>query len=244
MTVAEPPTPVPAAKASTFEDFVDIWYKPAAVFERRQPVGFWTPFLVVTALTGIIIWFSTPVMQPIYESVFNQGAARIMARNPQMTPEMMDRARATMTRFFPVFAVIGTPFRVFTLGLFLWLCGKLVKATEGFGTALGVAAFASLPRILESLIYAVQAALMDPTKLDGPSRLMIGPSRFVDPASVSPIVVVLLSRLDLFTIWVLVLVTIGLSVTGRIPRGRAWAATAVLWVLGTLAAVGGALRGG
>ena len=46
-----PPSASPAASpasASVWEDFIDIFYAPSAVFARRSTSGFFIPMLVVT----------------------------------------------------------------------------------------------------------------------------------------------------------------------------------------------------
>jgi hypothetical protein len=50
-----------------------------------------------------------------------------------------------------------------------------------------------------------------------------------------------LGRMDVFTIWVTVLLAIGLAVTGRISRGKAAMAAVVIWLIGALPGVVGAL---
>jgi hypothetical protein len=45
-----------------------------------------------------------------------------------------------------------------------------------------------------------------------------------------------------FTIWATILLGIGLAVTGRIPRGRAFVVAAIVWVIGSLPDLMGALR--
>jgi hypothetical protein len=52
----------------------------------------------------------------------------------------------------------------------------------------------------------------------------------------------LLGRIDVFTIWVTILLAIGLSVTGKIPRSRAAIAAAVVWLVGALPSLLQALR--
>ena len=41
-----------------------------------------------------------------------------------------------------------------------------------------------------------------------------------------------MGRLDVFTIWVTVLLAIGLAVTGNVSRSRAAIAAAIVWLLG------------
>jgi len=49
-------------------------------------------------------------------------------------------------------------------------------------------------------------------------------------------------RLDVFTLWTTVLLAIGLSVTGRIPRRQAAMAAAIVWFVGAVPALLTALR--
>jgi hypothetical protein len=51
-----------------------------------------------------------------------------------------------------------------------------------------------------------------------------------------------LGRVDVFTIWITILLGIGLSVTGKIPRSKAMIAAALVWAIGALPAVLQALR--
>jgi hypothetical protein len=88
----------------------------------------------------------------------------------------------------------------------------------------------------------VQGLLLDPATLNGRFRLSLGVGRFLDPDTASPVLLALLGRVDVFTIWITVLLAIGLSVTGRIPRSRAAVAAAIVWVAGALPQLLGALR--
>jgi hypothetical protein len=93
------------------------------------------------------------------------------------------------------------------------------------------------------VVTGIQGLIVDPATLDGRFRLSLGVGRFLDPDAASPVLLALVGRLDVFTIWVTVLLAIGLSVTGRIPRVRAAIAAALVWLLGALPALLGALRG-
>ncbi|MDB4872113.1 MAG: Yip1 protein, partial [Gemmatimonadales bacterium] len=72
----------------------------------------------------------------------------------------------------------------------------------------------------------------------------ISPARFMDPDQASPVLLALLSRVDPFVIWITVLLAIGLHVVGEIPKQQAYISAAIVWVVGALPAVFGALRGG
>ena len=83
---------------------------------------------------------------------------------------------------------------------------------------------------------------MDPASLTGQYKVSLGVGRFLDPDAASPILLALVARLDVFTIWVTVLLVIGLSVTGKISRSNAAIAGVVVWVVGALPALLAALR--
>jgi hypothetical protein len=91
-----------------------------------------------------------------------------------------------------------------------------------------------MPRVLEAFVNALQGIFMDPGKLDGRFRVTLGVGRFLDPNNTSPILLALLGRLDVFTIWVTVLLAIGLSVTGGITRARAFLVAPLIWLAGAI----------
>ncbi|HET9682570.1 MAG TPA: hypothetical protein VFP15_00585, partial [Gemmatimonadaceae bacterium] len=57
--------PAPAKPASRWEDFIDIFYAPSSVYERRARSGFGIPMLVITVLIGLIFIANSSAMQPI-----------------------------------------------------------------------------------------------------------------------------------------------------------------------------------
>ena len=88
----------------------------------------------------------------------------------------------------------------------------------------------------------VEGLVMAPASLDVQYRGSLGPGRFLDPDATSPLVLGLVARLDVFTLWITVLLAIGLSVTGRIPKRQAAIAAALVWLLGAVPALLTAMR--
>jgi hypothetical protein len=64
----------------------------------------------------------------------------------------------------------------------------------------------------------------------------------MDPVTTQPVLLAIASRVDLFTIWVTVLLAIGLHVVGRIPKQSAAIAAAMTWLVGGFPVLFGALR--
>lgn len=229
-------------QASLWEDFIDIFVSPSEVFERRRNAGFFIPLLVLAGLTVAITLVGRNALQPIFDSEFARGMAAAARKNPQMTDAQMASAQAISSKFMPIFLAFGALISPLLIGVVLWIVGKFVDAREDIGAACMIAVYALFPRVLDSLLRVVQAFLLDPSTLNGQYRVALSPARFFNPDSASPVLIALLGRIDLFTIWVTVLLAIGLSVVARIPRSRAAIAAAIVWVLGSLPAVLGALR--
>ena len=228
--------------AAVWEDFIDIFYAPSAVFSRRERGSAWIPLLVVTLLVGGLFFINSGVLQPIMDAEFDRQMALAMRNNPQMTPELVERFRQIGTRIGQIGIFIFGPLAIFSIGCVLWVVGKLVEAKQSFTSALVVAAYSYVPRVLEAVVNGAQGLFLDPAQLDGRFRLSLGPGRFLDPDTAPPLALAVLGRVDVFTIWVTVLLAIGLSVTGKIPRQQAAIAAVIVWIVGALPLIAQALR--
>jgi hypothetical protein len=227
-------TNVPAGRAATWEDFIDIFYAPSMVFARRARGSFWIPFFVVTVAIGVLFYLNSGVLQPVMEGEFNRAMAAAMRSNPRFTPEMADRFRQTGERLAQVAGFVTVPIGICLTGSAVWLIGKLFESRQTYRAALVVAAYAWVPKILEAVLTGVQGLFLDPSQLNGRFRLTLGVGRFFDPDTTSPIFLAFVGRIDVFTIWVTVLLAIGLSVTGGISRSRAALAAPLIWAAGAL----------
>ena len=232
---AEPP-------ASRWEDFIDIFYAPSKVFARRANSGFGLPMLVVTILFGVIMLAMSGAMEPVRDAEFHRAAAAAMRNNPNVTAEMMEKGRAFGEIGAKIGAFIFVPIGIFLMGVMVWVVSRMFDSRMNLNQATVIAAFAWMPKVIEAIVSGVQGLLLDPAMLNGRYRVSLGLGRFFDPDVASPMLLALIGRLDLFTIWVTVLLVIGLSVIGKVPRQRAAIAGVLLWVIGAIPAILGAAR--
>jgi hypothetical protein len=231
------------ANAGLWEDFVDIFYAPSSVFARRSHGKFGLPLLFLIVAGTVLFFLTKNAMQPIMDAEFTRRSAEMLRKNPNMTSEQLASGRNFFEMLGPVFFAVGLTLTVLGAGLVLWLVGKLFDAKESLAAAMMIATYAQVPRILQILTNAAQALFMSPDKLTSVNSVGFNLARFMDPDHTSATVIAIASRVDLFTIWATVLLAIGLHVVGRIPRQRAAIAAAIVWVVGALPALFGALRG-
>lgn len=230
--------------AGLWEDFVDIFYTPSSVFARRSDGKFGKPLLFLV-LAGTVLFFLTKnATQPIMDAEFSRQAARMLRENPNMTAEQLSSGRGFFETFAPVFVAFGLTFGVLFTGIILWLVGKLFEAKESVAAAIMIATYSSVPHLVQILTNAAQGLVMSPEKLNHMNAVGFNLARFMDPDQASPVLIALASRVDLFTIWVTVLLAIGLHVVGKIPKQQAAIAAGITWLVGALPGVLGGLRGG
>ncbi|MFN2637227.1 MAG: YIP1 family protein [Gemmatimonadaceae bacterium] len=229
--------------ASLWEDFVDIFYAPSSVFARRSD-GKWGKPLLFLVLAGTVLFFLTKnAMQPIMDAEFARRSADMMRKNPNLTAEQLSTGRGFFETFGAVFFAIGLTASIIFTGIALWIVGKLFDAKESVAAALMVATYSEVPRVVQILTNAAQGLFMSPESMTSVNSVSFSLARFMNPDTSSAVLIALASRVDVFTIWVTVLLAIGLRVVGRIPKQQAAIAAAIVWLLGAVPAIIGALRG-
>jgi hypothetical protein len=235
--------PAPA-KAGLWEDFVDIFYAPSSVFARRADGKFAMPLLFLIVVGTILYFLTKNAIQPMMDAEFARRSADMLRKNPNLTQEQLASGRGFFETLGPLFFAIGLTLTVLGTGLVLWLVGKLFDAKESVAAAMMIATYAEVPRIVQILTNAAQGLFMSPESLNSMNATSFSLARFIDPDHGSAVLIALASRVDLFTIWVTVLLAIGLYVVGKVTKQQAAIAAVVTWVVGALPVVFGALRQG
>lgn len=230
-------------KVSLWEDFIDIFTSPSAVFRRREGEGFGIQLLVLTVLFAILILGTKGLVMPAIDADIARQGAKMAQSHPEITADVLQKQQAMGEKFGPIFVIILIPIMAMLTGLVLWLVGKIFDSKQTGTAALMVATYAFFPKLLASVAGALIAYFSNPDRLNGMTRLSVGVGAFLDPDKTSPLILALLVRVDVFTIWETVLLGIGLSITGKIPKAQAYTAAAIVWLIGALPGVLGALRG-
>jgi hypothetical protein len=240
---AEPAGDEESGRAGLWEDFIDIFYAPGSVFARRSDGQFGKPLLFLVAVGTVLFFLTKNATQPLMDAEFARRSADMLRKNPNLTAEQLSSGRGFYEMFAPLFFAIGITVSILGTGLVLWLVGKLFDAKESVAAAIMIATYSEVPRLVQILTNAAQGLVMSPEKLNSMNAVGFSLARFMDPDNSSQVMLALASRVDLFTIWVTVLLAIGLHVVGKIPKQQAGIAAAITWAVGALPAVLGALRG-
>lgn len=221
---AASPTP---SKAGLWEDFIDIFMQPSQVFERRRDGKFGLALLALVVLSGVLFLALRNGIAPIMDAEMAKAAAAMAAKNPNITADQIAAQQGMMEKFAVIGYVLFMPIGVVITAVLLWLASKAISASVAFAAAMMIATYSQFPRVIEMILNAIQGLVLPPESITSRFSVQLGPARFLG-TDANPVLQTILGGLDLFTIWVTVLLAIGISVVARVPRSRAAIAAAIV----------------
>lgn len=228
--------------AALWEDFLEIFISPAAVFARRTDAGFGAALAVLTVLLVVLFYLVLPAVEPLFDAEFNRQIAKALQENPQLKPEQLEGMRSFGTRFGGVSLLVGMPLTVLFVAGVVKLASGLAGAPLEYGNAAMITTYSFFPRVLEQLTNAAQGLLLPESAMTSRFSVSLGVGRFLDADTMSPVLLALLGRIDLFTLWVTALIGIGVATVTKLPRPTAFAVAGIVWLAGAIPTVLQALR--
>jgi uncharacterized Tic20 family protein len=244
---AAPVTPVavpgPTSQPTPLSEgarILNTFIAPSKTFtDLRRSAAWWAPFLLMVIISTVFVY---TVGQKI-------GFRKVTENQLQMSPkqsaqlenlpadqrERQIEQRTTGTR------IISYVFPVITLIFWLILAAVMYPsfkfaagADVNFKISLAIVVYAALPLILKTLLSLVSVlAGMSPDSFSFQNPLATNPGYFMNPAD-SPFLYGILSAIDIFMIWTLVLTALGFTYVSKAKRGTAFAIVFGWWALITL----------
>lgn len=239
---ADSATPPSSEPSSIVEDIIDVFFAPAAMFARRAGRSPWLPFILVSLMLAGMYLVNVGNMQGIFDAEVARTLAQTSEKNPNMTEAQLQGMVKVMEASMKWGAVAFMPIILLVLALATLLVGKLVGGALGYGTALTIASFAYLPKLVDFALVAAQSLIFGTAGYVGKYQFSLGVGRFLDSTGKQGLYN-FVGRIDLITIWVTILLAIGLVHAGKIPKSKAVGAGALLWCLGALPAVWQLIQG-
>lgn len=238
LEIAPEPQPAGMSEAARLGG---VFFEPTKTFEdiAARP-SFWVPLLLVL------------VMALVYLYLFSQhvGWERMMrqqlessARSAQTTPEQRELQMQMGLKFASVGGylaiLIGMP-----VGYLIWaaillgIVKGILSAPVRFKQVYAVICYAGMPGLLMTILAIVVMYLKSPDDFNLANPLVFNPGAMLEKATTSKFVYSLASSIDLFRLWTLVLVGLGLKAAGgkRLSMGGAMGAVFVPWATWTLIA--------
>ncbi|MGO4881597.1 MAG: Yip1 family protein [Bryobacteraceae bacterium] len=201
----------------------------------------WILPVVLSIVVGLaFIYFFTSRVG--WDRYFHQ-LAEISTKMQQMEPAQRENAIQMQVKFGPpfgyVFAVIGPVLMALIVGGVVLLMAKLGGGSPSFKQTFAISAWASLPRILAGILAIVVMFIKNPEEfnLQNPLAFFNLGAFMEPPPNSSKFVYSLATSIDLFAIWTILLVAVGLMAAVRkMPFSKALILVLTPWVIWILAA--------
>ena len=225
------------------ERVVDTFVAPSKTFtDIRRNASWWVPWLLMSifGLAMVFVVDKKLGMETAYENQMRTSPKQ-MDRIEQLPPDQKANAMqtgATITRYF----AYGSP--LLTI-IFVAVIAGVLMATFNFGfgaevkfkQALAISMYAFLPGIIKALIAMGVVGMGAAEGFTFQNMVASNLGGLVDPTT-SHFLYPLLSAIDAFNIWTLVLTGIGYSCVTRVKRGTCMGVVFGWWAVVTLAGAG------
>ncbi len=234
--------PEAPARKNPFQRLAGVLFAPADTFEdiARKP-----DVLVPLVLILLISLFSTLVLVPRID--FEESVRQQMEQSGRnMSPQDMDRAAKMGAAFGKVMAYTGPLWGIAVLVIMasvLLLAFRMLGGEGGFKQALSVTLYSWIPLALNSVIATIVAfsrESIDPTQMQ--TLVRSNPAFLVDMKA-HAVLYSALASLDLFTIWTLILLSIGFAAVSRFSKAKSAVIVVSLWLVTVVVKLGFAALG-
>jgi hypothetical protein len=228
-----------------FGRLTGVFFEPAKTFEDigRRPSWF-VPLLLVM-LAGIAYAFMLG-QQVGWDQVMNQTrnlspkvAERMDQQMANMPADQRQRALDIQTKVVTPAqyygqAILGPPIGALVRsGLIMLIAGVMMSAGLRFKQVFAVVCFAGMPNVIQALLKAVVVVLKK-QEINVFNPLAFNPGAFMDMATSPKFLYTIAVSLDVFTIWTMLLMAVGLSAAAgrkRLSFGGALVAVVAPWAL-------------
>lgn len=237
-SIPEPPAEVTRPAMSLSARLFNVFTEPGEVFEyvknSKPSMDNWLVPVLLAALTGalaIFVLFSQPaILQKIHEQQMKAFDDQVKAG--KMTQAQADQAEAMVEKFAgptmmkisgSISAVIFSFVQVFWWALVLWLLGLIfLKVKFPYIKALEVAGLATMISILGAVITVLLAVIMG-------KQTSISLAFFITDFDPKNLVHLLLKAVDLFSLWLAVVMAVGLARLAGARFSKALLCTFIYW---------------
>ncbi len=211
-----------------------VFFSPGKAFAdiARRP-RWWIPVILIALIGTVYLNIFTQrvgwesVIRPAIERLPNQQALSVQQR---------EQTIANLARVYKYLgyggSAVGTLFYVFIVAvLLMFLFDTMMSAGIGLNRMMGIVAYGFLPMLIQTALSMVVLFLKDPDEFNLQNPLMFNVGAYLSPDSPAALRA-FASSIDLFSLWIIVLLAIGVSTTARkMSFGKAFAGVALPWAL-------------
>lgn len=242
----------PSGVGAVFGPFMQAIVAPAQCWEALKA----KPMLAI----WIVVWIAvfTTGLSIVNLDITNQvmvatAQTQMRAAGAEITPEMARQQTETMVIFGNIIAYTSGILTIVFLALtalVVWVLAAIMGGKgASFGNAFAVAAAAGTIKPLLNSIYVTVIMQMNPPEIRRPEDIAamtptLGLDLILSGPDTAPWLNAVFQRIDLFSIWWIAVLASGAAALLKLSKGQGIAIGVVIWLIGTLLAMLGALAQG
>jgi hypothetical protein len=193
---------------------IGVIVEPGETFQdiARKP-DFWAPLILLVLVSVAVVETmleKVGMEQIIMQTLKSSGQANRM--DPAQLSEAIERGARVGSVLMQASAVVGVPFFLLVVaGFGILVLNGLFGQHASFKQAFSATCYACMPRVVGAVMAVAVIFFGDVSSFNPQSPAPTDVGFFLDPLTTSHVVSVLASSADIITLWVLVLLAIGLS---------------------------------
>ncbi|HJT17450.1 MAG TPA: YIP1 family protein [Thermoanaerobaculia bacterium] len=229
----QPPAAAPPPRPNGFARIIGVLFSPNDTFASiaRQPdwVVPLVVILIVSLLAGIVFAQRVDFTGPAREAM--------EARNmPQDQIDRTVRITAAVSKVLSYCSPVVSVIFLLIIAAILLVAFRLFGGEGDFRQSFAVTCYGWMPGVLKSIILTVIVAVRGASAMDL-ATLIRSNLAFLVPMKTNPLLFALLSKLDIFTFWLLALFIIGWAFVAKFSKAKSAAIVISLWIIATLLAL-------
>ncbi len=203
---------------------LDLYFSPKEVFKQLDEKPNWVIPVVLTLVVSLIF---TMILLP--KVILPEGSKKILAME-RLTEEQKEAAVAGLEGLrpyitTPIAVIVSTFFLIFIKAGIFFLFFSLLGSRTVFKKILAVVSYSFLIGIPESIVKSILMLMKGSTKVFTSLALLTPNLDFKSP------VFRVLSRIDIFTIWNLFLISLGCAIIYKMNEKKTFMIVFGLWLL-------------
>lgn len=222
---------------SSFARVISVLTAPAKTFAAiAERPTFVVPLILLALLGAAVTNITFTKVDPNDFVHMMEEQGRQMPPNAPAPETMLTFARWSGT----VGALFVAPIIYVIAALLFWVTLRLAGSEMDFVRSLSVTTHGFVPFGVAALIGIPVALARDTISMEDAQGGQFLQSSLAALASedTGHVVKALLSSVDLFSIWVIVLLALGFRIVGKVSKGAAWGSVLAVWAIGILIKVG------
>ncbi len=217
-----------------------VFFEPAKTFaDVAERPGFWVPLILIMvfALCYMVLYG-----QHVGWERMIRHQIETSSRAAQLSPEQREAQIQMSAKIAPIGGYVGVLLGV-PLGTLIWaavllgIVKGLMSAQVRLKQVFAIICYSGMPGLIMVLLSIAVMFMKPPDDFNIQNPLVFNPGAFMDPTTTSKFIHSLASSLDLFRLWQLVLIGIGLKAAGgkALSMGGAMTAVFLPWAIFVLA---------